>query len=793
MSSGPGLGASSVHLHPEPSATNGHVMTAMRFQVLGPVIVSTSEGRLNLHGDVARRVLTTLMLSPGVAVTTVRLADAVWGTAAPATAPHQVRKAVAQMRRSMPGVEQFLLTDGHGYRLEVGPEESDLVAFEARRARAVDLTSRGASDEEIIPVLRSALELFRGPVAADVIDLDDTDSGLIRSAARVVEERRLALQKGLMRRRLRTAPANLAIGDLRDLVAQNPLEEELRAQLMLALYHSGRRADSLAEYGEIRTLLRDELGLDPHGKLNELHEAILRGKVDLPDALGTRGEEPEVRPVRTTAASAAHAPVEEPAPDTGTGPCTLPHNVIDFVGRREEVDSLIGMARTGPRDGGPVIICIDGMGGSGKTAVAVRTSYRLAADYPDGQLYVNLRGFSPGEEPRETAEVLGLFLRSLGVEAARVPDDVDGRMVMWRSLMAEARVLLVLDNAAGEAQVQPLLPPGSGSLALVTSRRRMPGIDGARVCSIGPMTDADSRALVTKVLGTERVEREPEATNELIEHCSGLPLALRLAAARLHSRPVWTIAHLVDRLDIREKRLVELRAGDRSVQSVLELSFDALTAAQQKLLRFLGLLPIGETDVHATAALLDTTLQDAESLLEGLLDANLLEQRQIGRYRLHDLIAAFAARLCSQDPAAPCPEERRAAVCRLLGYYVALSGRAVSALAQGGAAGDPVTPAVTYTPEVTGMQDPLSVLRIAGPVMLAVIDLAQQEGFRAEATVLVRHLTFLLRRTDLVEHHLDASDGVGAAARSLGWVTAGRHLEQHSRSEKRTVLDLDLV
>ncbi|MBZ4497920.1 BTAD domain-containing putative transcriptional regulator [Dermacoccus sp. Tok2021] len=641
----------------------------MQFQVLGPICVSTSGVRLNLHGNVSRRVLTTLMLSPGVALSTYRIAEAVWGSSGPATADHQVRKAVAQMRHSMPGVERFLLTDGRGYRLEVGPEESDLVAFQELRALASRLASQGAEDEEVIPILQDALALFNGPVAADIIDLDETDAGVIRVAAQVIEEQRLAIQKDLMARRLRTAPASQVIGDLRDLIAKNPLEEELRAQLMLALYHSGRRADSLAEYAEIRTLLRDELGIDPHRQLNELHGAILRGDVDLSGGPGVGRDESHAPPSSVAILPVRHPTADSPTPLPGhPRPCTLPPELIDFVGRREEVDSLVHATRASLHDGSPTVVCIDGMAGSGKTAVAIRAAYRLVADCPDGQFYVNLQGFSPGVRQRDPVQVLGLFLYTLGVPPAKVPDDLDGRMAMWRCLMADAKVLLLLDNAADEAQVAPLLPPGSGSLVMVTSRRRMSGLDGAQAYSIAPMTAADSRALVTKVLGEERVAREPQAIDELIEQCAGLPLALRLSAARLHSRPLWPIAHLVERLSRRDQRLAELCAGGRSVHSALTLSFEALTASQQRLLCFLGLLPVAEIDVQAAAALLDTSLEEAESLLEGLLDANLLEQRQIGRYCMHGLVAAFAAGLCTQESAVPCPEERRAAVSRLLGF-----------------------------------------------------------------------------------------------------------------------------
>ncbi|CAM5276322.1 hypothetical protein GCM10010329_46460 [Streptomyces spiroverticillatus] len=643
----------------------------LRFQVLGSVAVRCGDAPARLPSTVARRVLTVLMLSPGEVLSTPRLAKAVWGSCCPATASNQVRKAVAQLRQAIPGAGGYLLTDGPNYRLNVGATESDLVEFNQRRLLARTLKEDGAGEARLIEELQRALSLFRGQVAADVVDGDELENGLIRAAARVVEERRLAVQKELIALRLRTSPPALVIEDLRDLVAQHPLAEDLRAQLMLALSLSGRQADALAEYAEIRTLLRDELGIDPDHSLAQVHEAVLRGdafaylRAGAPPRYYQQAVPPAI--VELDAGRPQPAPRLRKAGARAT--CTLPHALTDFVGRREEVETLLRTARAGSRGPGPRLICVDGMGGIGKTALALHVAHRLAGDCPDGRFYVDLHGFSPHERPREPAEVLQVLLRSLGIEAKRIPADLDSQVALWRARLADAKVLLLLDNAASEAQIVPLLPPGSGSLALITSRRRLYGLDGTQPCPLSRMNADDSRALIERLLGGEL---ESEATERLVAYCGGLPLALRLAAAKLRSRPAWTLSHLVDRLADQGMRTSELRAGDRSVRSVLQLSFDALTEAQRPALCLLALLPEAGLDVYEAAALFGTGPTEAEVLLEGLLDLNLLEQPDVGRYSLHGLVAGMTGAM------GECEEllrsgRRRSALRGLLAHHVAVS------------------------------------------------------------------------------------------------------------------------
>lgn len=712
----------------------------LRFQVLGPVAVSCGGSPTRLPSTAARRVLTVLMLCPGEVLSTPRLAKAVWGSCCPATASNQVRKAVAQLRQAIPGAGDYLLTDGPNYRLNVGVTESDLVEFNQCRLQIRKLTEGGADEAQVIQELQTALSLFRGQVAADVINGDELENGLIRAAARVVEERRLAVQKELITLRLRSSPPALVIGDLRDLVAQHPLAEDLRAQLMLALSLSGRQADALAEYAEIRTLLRDELGIDPDQSLARVHEAVLRGDASayLRDGAPLRFYG---RSTPTEHDAGGQRATQQVPKARVRATCTLPHGLTDFVGRREELDSLLRAAKAGSRGSGPLLICVDGMGGIGKTALALHAAHRLAQDCPDGQFYVDLHGFSPCERPREPAEVLQVLLRSLGIEAKHIPADLDSQVAMWRARLADSRVLLLLDNAASEAQIVPLLPPGDGSLTLITSRRRLYGLDGTEPCPVSRMSADDSRQLIERLLGGGL---EPEATERLIAYCGGLPLALRLAAAKLRSRPTWTLSHLVDRLGERRTRTSELQTGDRSVRSVLQLSFDALTEAQRHALCLLALVPDASLDVYEAAALLGTSPPEAEPLLEGLLDVNILEQPRIGRYSLHGHVAGVTAEMGEFEQLLR-SGKRRSALRRLLAYHLVVSDRSCLLLGcRDDDGADPGYDTVPHLPEINSRREAIEICERESPAMLAVLCDSRHEELFGSAAQLARNLRFVL-------------------------------------------------
>ncbi|MEU6351667.1 BTAD domain-containing putative transcriptional regulator [Streptomyces sp. NPDC047072] len=747
------------------------------FAILGPLEVRAGGVRLRLGGPIQARVLTTLLLDPCRMVPVSRLVEAAWDDEPPATAAHQVRKAIADLRQRIPGGPSMIVTDGPGYRVDVARSQLDLSQFSDRLCEARDALEAGHL-AEAAELLRTALVLWRGPV------LPGGGGSVIAAASVVLEERRLAAVEQLMELRLALGESRELIGDLRELVAEHPLGESFRGQLMLALYRSGRQAEALAEFAKARELLIEELGIDPGPQLTRLHEAILRDSPELavPDAVS-----PE-----SAVASAAPAASGEPEPEAVAAPCTLPHDLTDFAGRDRELTQLLEYAAP-PRDGAVRIVAVDGMGGSGKTALVVRGAHRLADRYPDGQLFVDLRGFTPGEQPMRPGTVIGTLLRTLGVPGERIPDDLDGRVALWRTTLANRRVLLVLDNAADAAQIRPLLPSHPGSLGLLTSRIRMVGLDGAEWMSIGTMSPSDSLALITGALGEERVLGEPEAAAELAALCGNLPLALRIATARLRNRPLWTLGHLVGRLGDETRRLDELKSGDRSVEATLRMSYHGLDARHREAFRLLGLHPGAETDTHSAAALLDTSSAEAEEVLEHLLDMHLVEQHEIGRYTFHDLVRSFAQRLREEEGADAGQE--RAAFGRLLDHFLTVTDQACAVLYPGrvpvgggahASGGDGRGTTAVVAPPGGRVAEPSSIGQIAEPpssgqvveaesfferehgTLLSAVARAERLGFLGQTVHLSRNLVFHLNSRSCLEEYRQAATIAVAAARRLG-------------------------
>ncbi|WP_252940664.1 BTAD domain-containing putative transcriptional regulator [Streptomyces sp. CHB9.2] len=601
-----------------------------------------------------------------------RLADAAWHDDLPATAAHQVRKSVAALRRSLPGGGRLIATEGAGYRAVVRTAQTDVGLFLQGLQRAHAALADGHA-AQAAQELGATLGLWRGPVMGG-------DGGpAIAAASAALEERRLAASEQLLELRLQLGEAGELIGDLKELVAAHPLRETLRSQLMLALYRSGRQAEALEEYARARTLLAEELGIDPGPRLTALHEDILRGSCRLAESGPPSASAPAFR---------------APAPAWGAL-CTLPNDLTDFTGRDAELAWLLERGTAAGRSA-TAVLAIEGMGGSGKTALAVRAAHALAHWYPDGQLYVDLRGFSCGENPSSPVMVLDSLLRILSVPDERLPDGLDERVALWRMLLANREVLLVLDNAGDAAQVRPLLPSSQGCLVLVTSRV-LNYLDGAEWMSVGVMSLEDSIALLAETVGKGRTTAEPEATAALAELCGRLPLALRIAGARLRRRPRWAVRDLVERLRDEDDRLDELIQGDRSVAAVISLSFQALAPSTRLAFRGLGLHPGRVFDVHSAAALLGMGLQQTETALEQLVDAHLLQPHDSGLYTFHDLVRSFARRAAGtpdgdararetqavEAPDGMAPDQRDAALLRLVGYYCAATDQACEVLFPG--------------------------------------------------------------------------------------------------------------
>jgi DNA-binding SARP family transcriptional activator len=420
----------------------------------------------------------------------------------------------------------LLSTEPGGYQMRLSPADLDLLTFEELAAQGRRALTEGqpvlASER-----LRGALGLWRGRPFEDVALDPRLGAELIR-----LEERKLATQETWIESQLALGHHGDLLAELGALVAEQPLRERLQAHWMLALYRSGRQAEALRAYRELRRTLIRELGIEPSPPLQRLHHQILAGHADL---AAPAGPQPAV-------------------------PRELPRDIASFTGRAAELEFLYGAAGAG--DPAPVIAAIDGMAGVGKTTLAVHAAHLLAHRYADGQLFVDLRGFTRGGSPMDPADALDQMLRSLGVPGERIPHDPDARAALYRTLLAGRRVLILLDNVAEEAQVRPLLPGAPGCLTLITSRRRLAGLDDVRPLTLDVLPRQDAVALFARTAGEQRVSGEPPVLlGEIVELCGRLPLAIRIAAARLRVRPGWSPAHLADRMRDHQHRLGELEVG----------------------------------------------------------------------------------------------------------------------------------------------------------------------------------------------------------------------------------------
>ncbi|GAB2698248.1 AfsR/SARP family transcriptional regulator [Kitasatospora kifunensis] len=742
----------------------------LRFNILGPLEGWEDGRRLRLGGTIRERVLVTLLLETGKVLPVSRLVAAVWAEDPPATASHQVRKAVAELRRSMLDGGEVLVTDGPGYRAALGDGQLDLTEFGAlvRAARQAALAGRPA---EAVEALRGALALWRGPV------LSGAGGPVIEAAATALDEHRLAAAEQLFELRLGLGESAELVVDLRQLVHQHPLRETLRGQLMLALYRSGRQAEALEEYGRVRELLVEELGIDPGPSLARIHQGILRDSPELAAvALPSAVPVPVPALVPSSAASLPADPssavplalTDDPLPvvhpvTPADSPSTLPYDLADFTGRDRELRELLACAQ---QEGEPRtrIVAIDGMGGSGKTSLAVRAAHRLAGAYPDGQLHIDLRGHAPGEPPVSAGTALHTLLRALGLPGDRIPEDVSARTALWRATLVGRRLLLLLDNAADAAAVRPLLPSSPGCLVLVTSRARLVDLDGARWISIDVLAPEESASLVTEILGAARIAAEPEAAAELARLCGHLPLALRIATARLRNRPRWTLRYLADRLRDETRRLDELSSGERSVAATLRLSYQTLDEQSRSAFRLLALHPGGDLDVYSAAALLGSAARSAESVLELLLDVHLLQQPEIGLYTFHDLVRSFAQSLRG----GPTEAADAAAVERLLDYYLTATEAACEQLFPGRRSRPTGIPASSA--ELPGLADTAGAqawFTREHAALRSAVALAERHGYDRHTVCLARNVMFQLN----ARGHLDEFQALGRIA-----VTAARRL-----------------
>ncbi|ONI70948.1 hypothetical protein ALI144C_51215 [Actinosynnema sp. ALI-1.44] len=604
--------------------------TELKFRVLGPLRAGDAE----LGGTKPRVLLATLLLNANQTVTADMLTDALWPTRRPRSVAANLRTYVSALRASSPEIGARMRTDRIGYSIAVGPGELDLTEFTEHVAHARRLRAAG-SLAEATASLEQALALWQGDPLADLPGVHAWGDRL----AALAEAKVMATEE-LLSLRVAEGRYQDAIAELRPFLAEHPFRETGWQQLLLALNGSGQQAEALRTYAEIRGRLVTELGVEPGPDLREAHAAILKGE----------------------------APRPEPA--FARIPRQLPHDVPDFTGRGKHIAALRAMFATAGE--AAAVATIVGSPGVGKTSLAVHVGHLVKDEFPDGQLYVDLAGTT--NRPRTGKEVLGSLLRSLGVTGTALPDTTHDRAALYRSLASETRMLVLFDDAANAAQLRDLLPADSWGV-VVTSRQRMAELPATHQIELDVLPTAEAGELLGKIAGLDRVSREPESAEAILRSCGHLPLAIRIAGARIAGRRGWTLTVLERRLADEAQRLSELKAGELAVRASFDLSYRQLPDAAAAAFRLLGRLGPASIPEWAVGALLGRG--DSTDLVDVLVDANMLDIAGVDvidqpRYLMHDLIRCYARDSGDADVREP--------VSRVVSGWLGLTERAVGEL-----------------------------------------------------------------------------------------------------------------
>lgn len=735
----------------------------LRFQVLGPLKAWRGDTALNLGPVQQRVVLAVLLMLQNRPISRPQMTSAVWGDAEPSSATNLLHRHISGLRRVLepdrparaaPG--QLTWTEA-GYLLTVPAGRVDLEIFDldvdqARRARANgDLPAAAAG-------LRSALALWRGPACGGLTSpfLDAQRDRLGERLIGIIEER--------VELDLAIGDHTDVIGELRQLIAEHPLRERLHGLLMLALYQAGRRADALVAFQDARVLLREELGVDPAAPLQRLHQQILTGDPDLAapgyrdipaagDAAPVAAQVADQPPVPAQAAD--QPPVPAQVPDKLPVPAQLPHSMPGFSGRQAQLDQLNELLPSDEHDeqaaGTIVVTAIAGTAGVGKTALAVHWAHQVRDRFPDGQLYVNLRGFDPAGPAMEPAEAIRGFLDAFSVPPQRIPPDLDAQAALYRTLLADRRVLIVLDNARDASQVRPLLPGTPLSLVIVTSRNQLLSLvatNGAQPIVVDLLSEGEARRLLIRRLGRQRIVAEPSAVDQIIDSCAGLPLALSIVSARASANARLPLADLAGELREARGGLHALDGGDThtDIRAVFSWSYNALSPPAARLFRLLGLHAGPDIGLPGVASLFGVPVPQARALLTELTRAHLLSSRGNRRFTFHDLLRAYAGELAEAHDSA---EERRAAVHRVLDHYLGTAYRADELLRP---SRDDVITLVPSSPLVTpedlhDHREALTWFTIEYHVLLAALRQAASDGFDVHTWQLTWTLSSFLDRS----------------------------------------------
>jgi DNA-binding SARP family transcriptional activator/tetratricopeptide (TPR) repeat protein len=684
----------------------------MRFRILGPLEVNAEGQWQPVTADKWRSLLACLLLRAGRIVSTDALMDELWGDEPPTKAKNLISIYVLRLRRLLgDGDGKLLAYRSPGYILNVAAADLDIARFEELVAEGRSALMDG-DPLKAAALLSAGLRLWRGPLLADV-----TPTALITTEAERALELRLTATELWAQADIACGRANEVVPELRRLAGEYPLREGLWLLLMRALDAAGRHAEALEAYAQAREAIAEDLGVDPGQELQQLYAELLAADAtssaraaaprareergaqraprrpaddatehpdDIPEgdlpgtiAMGTYTE--PGAPTQAGVAPAASAPALAPPDPTIPRPAQLPADIGDFTGREEHVRHLCDMLTMGASATSPgavPIAFVAGAGGLGKTTLAIHAAHQIRAQFPDGQLYVDLLGATP--QPQPPGDVLARFLRDLGVDGSKVPANDEERAALYRTRLTGRRVLIVLDNARDTAQVRPLLPGSASCAVLVTTRNRTADLASTRFVDLNVLDDDEALALFTRILGDDRAMAEPEATAEVLDACAGLPLAIRICAARLAARSQWRIATMALRLRDQRRRLDELKLGDLAVRASFQVSYDSLRPQRggraavdpAQVFRLLGLWQGPTISLQAGVALTGAAEEDEDAVadaLETLVDAHLLESPEPDWYRFHDLLRVYASeRAQAEEPEA----DRAIATRRLLLWYL---------------------------------------------------------------------------------------------------------------------------
>ncbi|WP_314614262.1 AfsR/SARP family transcriptional regulator [Streptomyces stackebrandtii] len=607
------------------------------FSVFGRLRACRDGVELDLGSPQQRAVAAVLILRHGRTVSLDDLVAALW-EAPPRRPESVVRTYVWRLRRLLePGrtqgeAWQILRSVPGGYVLHLDEGSVDLELFERRVAEA---RGRSAAGETVAAreLFDDALALSREPALTEV------PGPFAQTERSRLEERRLDVVEARLEAMAELGESTEAATELAGLVETHPLREGLHYLLMRALSRSGRQAEALAVYRRVHSMLARELGIEPNARLQALHAEIL-------------------------AVTAPSVGRPEVVSGGDRAPRQIPHAVADFTGRAQETERIRQALRRPAAEGMPIVL-LTGMGGAGKTSLVTHSVRPVLDAYPDGQLYVDLRG--DGGTPADPGAVLASFLRALGERESFIPAELDGRVAGYRSRLAQQRMLIVLDNAADFDQVTPLLPDSPSCAVVITSRNALAALPVSLRVVLGPLPPQEAMHLFTRLVGSARIDAEPYTAHRVLSACGGLPLAVRILGSRLAARPEWTLEDLAERLADEQQRLSELRVEDVSVESSFALGYDQLDHEARRALRLLALPTHSLYDLPTASTLLGTPTGTTRQLLERLVAAGLLDEPALDRYRLHDLVRLFARRLAVETDS---EQTRHAALGRLLDLHL---------------------------------------------------------------------------------------------------------------------------